>query len=29
MYFETLGQMKKMLGQLDLWLGAAADFAKK
>lgn len=29
MYFETLGQMKKMLGQLDHWLDAAAEFAKK
>jgi len=29
MYFETLLQMKKMLGQLDHWLDAAADFAKK
>lgn len=29
MYFETLGQMKKMLGRLDLWLDAAAEFAKK
>jgi len=27
MYFETLGQMKKMLGQLDKWLEAAAAHA--
>ena len=29
MYFETVGQMKKMLGQLDHWLDAAAAFAQK
>ncbi len=28
MYFETLCQMKKMLGQLDKWLDDAAAFAK-
>lgn len=28
MYHETLCQMKKMLGQLDTWLEAAAAFAK-
>jgi hypothetical protein len=28
MYYETLGQMKKMLRQLDKWLEAAAAFAK-
>jgi uncharacterized protein len=28
MYFETLGQMKKMLGQLEKWLLAAAEHAK-
>jgi hypothetical protein len=28
MYFETIGQMKKQLGQLDKWLEAAAAFAK-
>jgi hypothetical protein len=28
MYYETFGQMKKMLGQLDKWLDAAAAFAK-
>jgi hypothetical protein len=27
MYFETLGQMKKVLGQLDKWLEAAAAHA--
>ncbi len=27
MYFETFRQMKKMLGQLDKWLDAAATFA--
>jgi hypothetical protein len=27
MYFETIRQMKKMLGQLDKWLEAAAAFA--
>ena len=27
MYFETLGQMKKLLGQLDKWLEAAAAHA--
>lgn len=27
MYLETFRQMKKMLGQLDTWLGAAAAFA--
>ena len=27
MYFEIVGQMKKMLGQLDKWLDAAAAFA--
>jgi hypothetical protein len=29
MYYETLGQMKKMLGQLDKWLESAAAFAKE
>ena len=29
MYFETVVQMKKMLGQLDKWLDAAAAFAQK
>jgi len=29
MYFETVGQMKKMLGQLDHWLDAAAAFADR
>jgi hypothetical protein len=29
MYFEAFGQMKKMLGQLDKWLEAAATFAKE
>jgi hypothetical protein len=28
MYYETLGQMKKMLRQLDKWLEAAEAFAK-
>jgi len=28
MYYETFGQMKKMLGQLDKWLEAAAAYAK-
>ena len=28
MYYETFGQMKKMLGQLDKWLEAAEAFAK-
>ena len=28
MYYETLGQMKKMLRQLDKWLEAAGAFAK-
>jgi uncharacterized protein len=28
MYYETFGQMKKQLGQLDKWLDAAATFAK-
>jgi hypothetical protein len=28
MYDATFGQMKKMLGQLDKWLDAAAAFAK-
>jgi hypothetical protein len=28
MYFEILGQMKKMLGQMDKWLDAAAAFAE-
>jgi hypothetical protein len=28
MYYETLGQMKTMLRQLDKWLEAAAAFAK-
>jgi hypothetical protein len=27
MYFELIGQMKKMLGQLDHWLEAAGAFA--
>jgi hypothetical protein len=29
MYYETLCQMKKQLGQLDKWLDAAAAFAKE
>jgi hypothetical protein len=28
MYYEHIGQMKKMLGQLDKWLDAAAAFAE-
>jgi hypothetical protein len=28
MIYETLGEMKKMLGQLDGWLVAAGEFAK-
>jgi uncharacterized protein len=28
MYFQNLGQMKKMLGQLDKWLETAAAFAQ-
>jgi hypothetical protein len=28
MYYETFGQMKKMLGQLDKWLEAAVAYAK-
>ena len=28
MYFETVGQMKKMLGQMDTWLEKAAAFAQ-
>lgn len=28
MYYETFSQMKKMLGQLDKWLDAAAAYAK-
>jgi hypothetical protein len=28
MYYETIGQMKKMLGQLDKWLQAAAAYAQ-
>jgi hypothetical protein len=28
MYTETFAQLKKHLGQLDKWLGAAADYAK-
>ena len=28
MYYETTGQMKKMLGQLDKWLDTAAAFAQ-
>ena len=28
MYTETFAQFKKRLGQLDEWLGAAADYAK-
>ena len=28
MYTETFSQMKKHLGQLDKWLGTAAEFAK-
>jgi hypothetical protein len=28
MYTETFSQMKKQLGQLDKWLGTAADHAK-
>ncbi len=28
MYFETLGQMKKMLGQMDVWFDKAVDHAK-
>ncbi len=29
MYFETFQEMKKLLGQLDKWLDAAATFAQK
>ena len=29
MYFETIRQMKKMLGQLDKWLDAGSAFAQK
>ncbi len=29
MYFEAFGQMKKMLGQIDKWLDAAATHAKE
>ncbi|MEJ7598838.1 MAG: DUF1993 domain-containing protein [Kofleriaceae bacterium] len=28
MYFETFGQMKKQLGQVDKWLDAAVTFAE-
>jgi hypothetical protein len=28
MYFETFGQMKKLLGQLDTWLQMAAAYAE-
>jgi len=28
MYYEIVSQMKKQLGQLDKWLGTAADYAK-
>jgi uncharacterized protein len=28
MYTETFAQFKKRLGQVDNWLGAAADYAK-
>jgi hypothetical protein len=28
MYYETFGQMKKMLAQLDKWLDAAASYAQ-
>jgi hypothetical protein len=28
MYTETFAQMKKQLGQLDKWLGTAADYAR-
>jgi hypothetical protein len=28
MYYETFGQMKKMLSQLDKWLEASAEYAK-
>jgi hypothetical protein len=28
MYFEIVSQMKKQLGQLDQWLGTAAEYAK-
>jgi len=28
MYFETISQMKKMLGQLDKWLETAGEYAK-
>src|SRR4030095_15223462 len=28
MYTETFAQFKKQLGQLDKWLGMAADYAK-
>lgn len=28
MYYEIIGQMKKMLGQLDKWLGATTSFAQ-
>jgi hypothetical protein len=27
MYYETFGQIKKMIGQLDTWLDAAHEFA--
>jgi hypothetical protein len=29
MYYATIGQMKKMLGQVDTWLEMATEFAKK
>jgi hypothetical protein len=29
MYYETFGQIKKMIGQLDTWLDAAERFAKQ
>src|SRR4051812_17680439 len=29
MYYETFGQMKKQLGQLDKWFDAATSFAKE
>jgi hypothetical protein len=28
MYYETIGEMKKLLGQLDKWLHAAAAYAE-
>jgi uncharacterized protein len=28
MYYETIGEMKKLLGQLDKWMEAAASYAQ-